>query len=227
MFFRILFVLCLVLPNVSALHAGEAIVVQLNTRTFYAGEDFRGRDSEDKFLPFNRLDWLDELLKELPILDRTVIHIDQLDMDSDFLWSPTGPSGWYSNSDSVPEHLRLPGYTVNTGAGGGFRLLYLTPNSSQKQYALGCSAEKESETYEFCVLRARYPLDPRIIVKTRIYDPPPMDQLDAYFKEVAELTVSIALCLDITEQLEKDVKQTVREHLAKAYATRCDGGVSS
>ncbi len=227
MYLRILFVLCLVLPSASALQAEEAIVVQLNTRTFYAGEDFRGRDSEDKFLPLNRLDWLDEILKKLPILDRTVVHIDQLNTDSDFLWSPTGPGGWYTNSESVPEHLRLPGYTVNTGEGGGFRLLYLTPNSSKKQYALGCSAEKEPETYEFCVLRARYPLDPRIIDKTRIYNPPSMDQLDAHFNEIAALTVSIALCLDVTDQIEINAKQSVREYLAEGQTTHCVDGLSS
>ncbi|MTI02432.1 hypothetical protein [Roseibium sp. RKSG952] len=227
MFLRFLFVLSLVLPNASSLQAEEDIVVQLGTRTFYAGEDYWGRESEDKFLPLNRLDWLNEILKESPILDRTVIHIDQLNRDSDFLWSPTGPGGWYTNSEAVPERFRLPGYTVNTGEGGGFGLMYLTPNSSEKQYALGCSAEIESETYEFCGLRARYPLDPRIIVKTRIYHPPPMDQLDAYFEKVAELTVSIALCLDITDQLKQDARQLVREYLVDENTAHCVEGLSS
>ncbi|WP_170362269.1 hypothetical protein [Ruegeria arenilitoris] len=227
MFLKILTFLGFVLTSVTALQAEEDILVHLNTRTFYAGEDFWGRDSDAKFLPINRLDWLDELLKEVPILDRTVIHIKQLNQDSNFLMSPTGPGGWYTNPEPVPEHLRLPGYTVNTGEGSGFRLLHLTPNSSPIQYSLGCSAERDSETYESCGLRARYPLDPRVIVLTRIYNPPSMDQLDAFFKEIAELTVGIALCLDVTDQNEKNAQQSVREYLTEEAEIRCADGLTS
>ncbi len=228
MFLRILFALSLVLTRASTLHAEEDFLVQLNTRTFYAGEDYWGRDTDTNFLPINRLDWLNERLMEIPILDSTVIHIKELNRGSESLWSPTGPGGWYTNSESVPAHLRLPGYRVNTGkGGGGFRLLNLTPDSAQRQYSLGCNAERDSETYEFCVLRARYPLDPLVMVMTRIYNPPPMDQITEFFDEIAELTVSIALCLDITDQMEKDAKQSVHEYLVERDTARCVEGLSS
>jgi hypothetical protein len=227
MVLRILFVFSLVLPSASALQAEEDFVVQLNTRTFYAGEDYWGRDTDTNFLPINRLDWLNEMLMGMPILDHTVIHVKQLNQDSDFLMSRTGPGGWYTNPKPVPEHLRLPGYTVNTGEGSGFRLMHLTPNSSPIQYSLGCTAERDSETYEYCGLWARYPLDPRVIVQTRIYNPPPMDQLDKYFQEVAELTVGIALCLDITDQMEKNAVQSVRGYLVGEDKSLCADGLSS
>ncbi|WP_170403715.1 hypothetical protein [Ruegeria arenilitoris] len=227
MVLRILFAFALVLPSASALQAEEDFVVQLNTRTFYAGEDYWGWDTDTNFLPINRLDWLNEMLMGMPILDHTVIHIKQLNQDSDFLMSPTGPGGWYTNPEPVPEHLRLPGYTVNTGEGSGFRLLHLTPNSSPIQYSLGCTAERGSETYEYCGLSARYPLDPRVIVLTRIYNPPSMDQLDAFFKDVAELTVGIALCLDITDKNEKNAQQSVREYLTEEAEIRCADGLTS
>jgi len=227
MVLRILFVFSLVLPSASALQAEEDFVVQLNTRTFYAGEDYWGWDTDTNFLPINRLDWLDEMLMGMPILDHTVIHIKQLNQDSDFLMSPTGPGGWYTNPEPVPEHLRLPGYTVNTGEGSGFRLLHLTPNSAEKLFAVACSAERDSTTYEFCGLIAHYPLDPRVIVLTRIYNPPSMDQLDAFFKEVAELTVGIALCLDITDKNEKNAQQSVREYLTEEAEIRCADGLTS
>ncbi|WP_170414633.1 hypothetical protein [Ruegeria arenilitoris] len=227
MFLKFLTFLGFGLASVSALHAEEEIVVQLNTRTFYAGEDFSGRDSDAKFLPINRLDWLNEMLKEIPLLDNTVIHIKQLNPGSDSLWSPTGPGGGYPYPEPIPNHLRLPGYTVHSSGQDGFRLLYLTPKSSQKQYAIGCTAERDSNTYEWCGLRARYPLDPLVMVLTRIYNPPSMDQLDAFFKEIAELTVGIALCLDVTDQNEKNAQQSVREYLTEEAEIRCADGLTS
>ena len=227
MFLRILFALSLVLPRASALHAEEDILVQLNTRTFYAGQDYWGWEIDTNFLPINRLDWLNEMLTEISILDYTVIHIKRLNQDSDFLWSPLGPGKFYKYPDPVPEHLRLPGYTVNSTSQESIRLLRVTPDSPRKHFSLGCSAEKDSETFEYCGLSARYPLDPRVIVLTRIYNPPPVDQLDAYFKEIAELTVGIALCLDITDQMQKDVSQSVRAYLLEGDTVRCVEGLSS
>lgn len=164
---------------------------------------------------------------EIPILDYTVIQIKRLNQDSDFLWSPNVPGRLYRYPEPVPKHLRLPGYTMNSSGPDSARRVYLTPNSAEKLFAVACSAERESTTYEFCGLTARYPLDPRIVVLTRIYKPPPMDQLDAYFNEVAELTVGIALCLDVTDQIEKDAKQPVRMYLTEGHATPCVDGISS
>ena len=227
MFLRILFVLSLVLPRASASQAEEDIVVQLNTRTFYAGEDYWGWDADTNFLPINRLDWLNEMLMEMPVLDYTVIHIKQLNKDSDFLWSPNGPSRFYRYPEPVPEHLRLPGYTVNSSGPDSTRRLYLTPSSAEKLFAVACSANDDLTAYAYCGLTARYPLDPRIIVLTRIYKPPPMDQLDAYFNAIAELTVGIAICLDVTEQIGKDAKQPMRKYLAEGHTTHCVDGLSS
>ncbi|MBO9448435.1 hypothetical protein [Ruegeria sp. R14_0] len=227
MLIRLLFILGAVLPRASALHAEEEFLVQLNTRTFYAGQDYWGWEIDTNFLPINRLDWLNETLMGMPILDYTVVHIKQLNQDSDFLWSPNGPGRLYRYPEPVLKHLRLPGYTVNSSGPNSTRRVYLTPNSAEKLFAVACSAKEDSTTYEFCGLSARYPLDPRIIVLTRIYKPPPMDQMDAYFNAIAELTVGIALCLDVTDQIGKEAKKPVRKYLAEGHTNHCVDGLSS
>ncbi|EEE37699.1 hypothetical protein RKLH11_1535 [Rhodobacteraceae bacterium KLH11] len=209
---------------------GEDYSIQLGSRQFYTGEEIPSIGAEPDFIPLNRIDWLNDLLSANPILDNTVIHIKKLNQTSDFLWSPTGPGDVYIYPEPVPEHLRLPGYTVNSFSKNSVRLLYLTPKSSNKQFALGCSAEKDSETYEYCGLRARYPLDPRIIVLTRIYQPPPTDELIEFFDDIAEITVGIALCLDITDQRDINAKKEARAYLEtdQGYLSRfCEHAVSS
>lgn len=208
----------------------EHHAIQLGSRVFYTGEEIPSIGTESDFIQLNRIDWLNDLLKAKPLLNNTVIHIDKLNRTSDFLWSPTGPGGRYLFAEPVPEHLRLPGFTVNSPGENSVRLLHLTPKTSIKQFALGCSAEKDSETFEYCGLTARYPLDPRIIVLTRIYQPPPIDELVEFFDDIAEISVGIALCLDITDQQDAAVKQKTETYLKpdKANTPRlCDPAISS
>ncbi|SLN73690.1 hypothetical protein [Ruegeria meonggei] len=223
------FIFCLFASSASQAD-NEQHVIRLGSRVFYTGEEIPSVGVEPNFIPLNRIDWLNEILGTKPTLKNTVIHIDLLNRTSEFLWSPTGPSDAYIHPEPVPEHLRLPGYTVNSSSENSLRLLYLTPKTSNKQFALGCSAERDSKTFEYCGLTARYPLDPRIIILTRIYHPPPVDELAAFFEDIAEISVGIALCLDVTDEHNGSTKQETKAYLEgkkEGNNSFCDAALSS
>lgn len=160
------------------------------------------------FLPLTEMDWLSRIVRDDPVLDGAILHIERPMMPPAQGLGPQGAVSRMSNAGGVPEQFRAKGLLSTTLPGRNVHSMFLyRPEVPEPDFEVACYIDQtySEELFNLCSLRATYPLDPALLLTTRYYFPPePLDVLQHRFGAIVDRMREIALCLDVTEAIPTD-----------------------
>lgn len=198
----------IIIPFFSLLCAGSvfAQTVELSSRTFWLGEVPNTMESDPPFFAPQRIQWLNEIIENDPILRETVFHVDMVPQSipvsdtipvSERIVNP-GLSYVLLSREQVPNHLYLEGFQIFGPSSGSLSRIRYLPSDPSSGFHVTCSQMDDMQSLRLCVVRATYPPDDLIWLKSRLYFPDnPADRPD-FFRQVAERMREFTYCLDVT-----------------------------
>ncbi|MHA3980706.1 hypothetical protein ACW9UR_23815 [Halovulum sp. GXIMD14794] len=204
-FQRLLRVVILSLPPLiwtpsSLAHAAElpenTSLIALGSRVFDMGADASRIRRSDRFIPINRVPWIQEALWDDADLSPTVVHIQTAASGAEYVWHPSKPDLTEAGR-SIPEVLKVPGYRVHRYTDTHY---ILAPVGADDYYAI-CGTTEDSLMVNGCTVISAYPPDEHIRLRMRVYRRPdqPLNNLAA----IARKAESFVRCvLDVTEEVE-------------------------
>lgn len=191
--------ICIVVPA-ERLHADElpenTSLIKLKSRVFDMRSDVSRIRRNDRFIPINRVPWIQDFLWDDADLSPTVVHVQTAPSGADYVWHPSKPDLMEAGR-SVPEVMKIPGYDVHL-----YSTHYiLVPISAGDYYAI-CGTTEDHLMISSCNVISAYPPDNDIRLRIRVYRRPdqPMNDLAAIARKAAYF---VRCVLDVTEEVER------------------------
>lgn len=207
----------LALPTLSLAQGLPPGTVTVASRTFLVGEAPSESMAMEDFLPLTEVQWFWDLVQDDPILDGAVIHIEMPPSPPAYHFGPEGVVRDYPDTDRVPDAFRTDGYLSATTDGVVPTQFLFRQDVPKFDFFVTCAIDPPllpPDRFNLCVVRTSYPLDPAIMLKARLYFPPPFAELSGRFEAIADRLREIALCLDVTEAPPTDPKAALTALLA-------------
>jgi len=191
--------ICIVVPA-ERLHADElpenTSLIELSSRAFDMRADASRIRRSERFIPINRVPWIQDFLFYDADLPPTVVHVRTAASGADYVWHPS-KTDLIEAGRSVPEVMKIPGYDVHRYKNPHY---ILVPISAGDYYAIFGTTE-DHLMINSCTVISAYPPDDDIRLLIRVYRRPdqPVNDLAAIARK-AEYFVRCVL--DETETIE-------------------------